>query len=53
MKKAGHKIIPSQAFLNEIQFSIKLTLTSRPEIPISSQTFLKEIRFRIKLKLSE
>ena len=45
--------IPSQTFLNEIRFSIKLTSTSRPEIPISSQTLLHEIRFRIKLKVSE
>ena len=48
MKNAGQKFIPSQTFLNEIRFSIKLTSTSRPEIPICPQTFLNEFRFRIK-----
>ena len=45
--------IPSQTFLNEIRFSINLTSTSRPEIPLYSQILLNENRFRIKLKLSE
>ena len=44
MKNAGQKFIPSQTFLNEIRFSIKLTSTSRPEIPICPQTFLNEFR---------